>query len=179
MSDLAKITGIVLTEEIKGDVWRGQQGAGKPEVVVKFYDESDRELAEHEVSLAEMAHARGVPTSKPLSSLPLPVSQNRVYSVWQFMKCDTVVDYYGEEATVWEGVSEGAKAEIHQLLDMLYDIGIFYHDRSPHNFVLVYDAGNKSKEETFAILDFEHAELHIDGFVPASLRKYEWNPDFA
>jgi RIO-like serine/threonine protein kinase len=80
-----------------------------------------------------------------------------------------VGDFYGFDMA--GETPEIAEKQIVDILDQLYDIGIYFHDRTIYNFLV-----DEHRGEVLAI-DFEHAE-DVGVSVPAEERKYAWNKDF-
>ena len=78
-----------------------------------------------------------------------------------------LADYDGCE----EKILPARQPEVTAMLDVLYDAGIMFPDRTGYNFLI-----HEPTQELY-LLDFEHAELHTQP-IPASSRDYSYNSDF-
>lgn len=141
-------------------------------VVVKVYPAAEAAVAEREFELQHRAHAAGVPTVQPIH---VCADAKHAYLVLPFLPCLPFADdeAYGTED--YTALRPDVQAQVHAILETLYDVGIVYPDRTAYNFVL----SPPGEEGSIFLLDFEHARDAGPGPVPAEERAPPgWNDEF-
>jgi hypothetical protein len=119
----------------------------------------------NEFQLQTLAYGLGVRTCLPVGLLH--VGHAAVLVLPFVPSLCALADYDGVETTILPA----RQPEVTAMLDVLYDAGIVYNDRTGYNFLV-----HEPTQELY-LLDFEHAELAPQP-IPASDRAYSYNPDF-